>query len=274
MKWQPHPASIFYSLLILFASVGFVGCLDTLTPDSLGTSGAGDPVAPGPGDGDGDDNDQPPPPQPPPPPVDPDGDIAVGGYVFQEGFWRGWRADSRRNYTEVNGHGAMGTNASAIRYIGADQDGAGRYSFRVKFNHADQMNLFGGRHLAGVASNSLAFRPYDDDGRRYPWDTTRIDLDRPSDGRIRGHLYSWIGDELYEEVYWFRVPFALGEWGNVDLQWRQTGDRLVITVNGDSHTFNLLPGAPMLGSYLYLGNMDNITGVIEFDDFYFSNRDP
>jgi len=261
MKWQPHPASIFYSLLILFASVGFVGCLDTLTPDSLGTSGAGDPVAPGPGDGDGDDNDQ-----PPPPPVDPDGDIAVGGYVFQEGFWRGWRADSRRNYTEVNGHGAMGTNASAIRYIGADQDGAGRYSFRVKFNHADQMNLFGGRHLAGVASNSLAFRPRDEDGRRYPWDTTRIDLDRPSDGRIRGHLYSWIGDELYEEIHWFSVPFRLGEWGNVDLQWRQTGDRLMITVNGASHTFNLLPGSPNLGTYLYLGNMDNITGVIEFDN--------
>jgi hypothetical protein len=265
MKWQLHPASVVYSFLILLASLGFAGCLDTLTPGSLETAG-GDPIGPGPGDDDDDDdviND------PEPPPVDPDGDIAVGGYVYQEGFWRGWRADSQRNYTEVDGHGAMGTNASAIRYIGADEDGAGSFSFKVFFNHADQMNLFGGRHLAGVASNSLAFRPRDADGRRYPWDTTRIDLDRPSDGRIRGHLYSWIGDELYEETYWYSVPFELGQWAQVNLQWRQTGDRLEITVNGDSHTFNLLPRAPKLGTYLYFGNMDNITGVIEFDDIVY-----
>jgi hypothetical protein len=190
--------------------------------------------------------------------------------VFTDGFWDGWRADSRRNYIEIGNHGGMIRNAQAVRYIGSDGNARGRYGFRVKFTHPDQMNRAGGMHLGGVSSNSLAFRPYGENGQRYPWETTRIDLDRPSDGRIRAHLYNVMGDELYEEVHWFSVPLALNQWGQIDLEWQRSGNELEITLNGQEWTFNLRPGSPNLGTYLYLGNMDSITGAIEFDDIYFA----
>jgi hypothetical protein len=208
---------------------------------------------------------------PPPPPPPPEGDYARGGYRFTDGFWSGWRVDSARNFIEIGGHGGMVRNASGIRYIGVDEDGSGSYGFRVRFTEPDQLNRAGGKHLAGIASNPLAFRPRDPYGRRYPVETTRIDLGRPSDGRIRAHLYNVTSDEtLHEEIHWFSVPFALDVWADVDLRWQQVGRELTLTLNGQSHTFRLLADSPNLGSYLYLGNMDDITGAIEFDNFHYS----
>jgi hypothetical protein len=56
----------------------------------------------------------------------------------------------------------------------------------------------------------------------------------------------------------------------VDLEWRQIGTALTVTLNDQSHTFRLLPGSPNLGSYLYLGNMDDISGAIEFDHIQYT----
>ena len=52
------------------------------------------------------------------------------------------------------------------------------------------------------------------------------------------------------------------------------GNRLTVTVNGDSHTFTLLPGSEPLGYYLGFGNMDPITGEIDFDDIRLGEGGP
>lgn len=203
--------------------------------------------------------------------LDPPGsrnDLGITDYVFTRGFWDNWRVDSQRNYTEVDGHGGMRRNAQGTLDIGEDRDGQGRFGFRVKFTEPDQINRAGGKHLGGVSSNELAFRPKVN-GRRDPWETTRIDLDRPSNGRIRAHLYNMMDDGLYEQVHWFSAPLELDRWANVDMEWRQVGTRLTVTLNDQTHVFNLRPGSPPLGRYLYFGNMDSITGAIEFDDIYF-----
>ena len=63
-------------------------------------------------------------------------------------------------------------------------------------------------------------------------------------------------------------------WADVEIGWEMRGNRLTVTVNGDSHTFTLLPGSEGPGYYLGLGNMDPITDEIDFDDIDMVPGDP
>ena len=206
------------------------------------------------------------------PPVPP-GDYATGPLV-ESGFWRGWRVDSRRNFTDHGTYGSMSRNAAGVRWFGPDEDRAGSVSFMVRFTDPSQLNRAGGKHLGGVASNPLAKRPRDENGQRYPKETTRIDLGRPADERVRVHLYNVVDGPLREKTGWVDVPFApLGTWTGVTIRWRQRGDvlELFVNENGEEPTFKwpLLPGSPPLGAYAYVGNMDDIEGRIEFNSFRF-----
>ena len=55
----------------------------------------------------------------------------------------------------------------------------------------------------------------------------------------------------------------------MEIDWRQENDRLTITVNGASHTFDLLAGSPNLGNYVAFGNIYEIDGEIEVDAIHF-----
>jgi hypothetical protein len=158
----------------------------------------------------------------------------------------------------------MGSNAQGERFLGADDDGEGRVRFRVLLTHSSQINLAGGKHLGGISSRAV--------GRLGPdaaQDATRIDLDRPSSGKIRAHLYNYDNGVLFEEVWWANISgLELGRWATIEMKWERVGDQLKTTVNGQEHYFNLRPGSPNPGRYFYLGNMDSISGVIEFDALF------
>lgn len=199
----------------------------------------------------------------------PPGDYATGPLV-ESGFWKGWHVDSRRNFTDHGSYGGMGSNADAVRWFGPDEDRAGSVSFMVRFTDPSQLNRAGGKHLGGVSSNPLSKRPRDENGHRYPRETTRIDLDRPADERVRVHLYNVVDGPLREKTGWADVPFApVGTWTGVTIRWSQRGDVLELFVNGKRFEWQLLPGSPPLGAYAYVGNMDDIQGRIEFNGFRF-----
>jgi hypothetical protein len=162
----------------------------------------------------------------------------------------------------------MKSNTQGVRYLGPDDDGEGRIRFKVLLTHSSQINLAGGKHLGGISSNALALdsTPHEETGRG----ATRIDLDRPSTGKIRAHLYNNKDGTLFEEVWWPNISgLAVGTWTTIEMRWQRVGDQLKATVNGQEHFFNLQPGSPNPGRYMYFGNMDSITGSIEFDSLFF-----
>jgi hypothetical protein len=212
------------------------------------------------------------PPDPPPPDPPQQGDHAVGGYVFTEGFWRGWRVDEERNFRSSGGIGYMGSNASGLLYV-ADGLSAGRFKVDVQLTNPIQFGA-GGRHLFGIASNALAKRPRNSLGQRYPKETTRIDFDRPGQsggGTIRVHLYNVDGaGRLEEEVRTIEHPnLVIGQTAEFEVDFTQQNNRLRLNIFAGTERYviewPLIANSPGMGRYLYVGNMDNIHGTeVEF----------
>ena len=120
--------------------------------------------------------------------------------------------------------------------------------------------------MIGITSRPLSYTPrvY---GRDY---FTRVDFDNPRPGRIRAVVFNIVNNVRINggrwPIHYFDVPLASEQWANVDIQWRMVANRLTMTVNGVAHTFTLLEGSEPLGVYLGLGNMDSMTGEVDFDD--------
>jgi len=230
------------------------------------------PPPPPPGDG----GDTPPPPPADDggssPPPDPATDIATGGYVIDQGFWSGWRVRTHSSsctgapcirFHDRDGHGSFQAASQAVRHIGGDDDGQGSVRFDMLFEPGQLGTGVGGKHLFNISSRPLGFTPRDiglDD-----W--TRVDFNQPDEGRIRATIFNLVDGEALGGGFWpshtFDVPFAVGQWAPVDIQWNQEGDRLTITVGGSSHTFDLLEGSENLGNYIAFGNIYDIDGEIQ-----------
>ena len=153
-----------------------------------------------------------------------------------------------------------------MRYIGQDEDGHGTVDFKVRF-HDGQLDLgTGGHHFFNVTSRPLAFTPPE-----YGLSTwTRIDFDDPGTGRLRVVIFNNVNGAQLNNGFWpnhvFPIPFDEDVWVDVHIEWRQVNDRLTVTLNGNSHTFDLLPGSENVGNYIAFGNIYEIQGEIEVDE--------
>jgi hypothetical protein len=201
-------------------------------------------------------------------------DYARGGTRITSGFWSGWMVRNHSGairFYDRTTHGAMRDHTQGVIWMGTGKERSGQVTMRVRF-HGDQLTTTGsGRHLLSITSRPLCFTP-----REYgltSW--TRVDLDRPAPGRIRAVVFNIVNDVRLNGGRWptktFSVPFAAEQWANLNVDWQMDGNRLTLKVNGVANTFTLLQGSEPPGIYLGLGNMDSMTGAIDFDDVRITN---
>lgn len=192
--------------------------------------------------------------------------------MIPDGFWRYWRARTHSSncvgdpcirFHDRDGHGAFQAASQAIRYIGPDDDGRGGTSWSILFHEGQLGTGAGGKHLFNLTSIPLSFTPPEIGLDNW----TRVDFNQPNVGNIRATVFNNVNGEPLNGGVWpshiFSVPFQVGQWADVDIEWEQVDDRLTVRVNGASHTFTLLPGSPIIGNYIAFGNIYNIEGDIE-----------
>ncbi len=158
-----------------------------------------------------------------------------------------------------------------MRFI--DNDGAdGSVSFRIRFHEGQLFPGGQGRHLFNITSLPLAFTPPEIGLDNW----TRVDFERPNVGQVRAVIFNKVDGEPINGGYWpnhtYDVPFAVDSWGAVEISWHQANDRLTLTVNGASRTFDLLPGSPPVGRYIAFGNVYGVTGEMDVDDISWSTQ--
>jgi len=156
----------------------------------------------------------------------------------------------------------------ALRYLGIDEDGRGEFGFRILFDEGQLNTGAGGKHLFNLTSHPLSFTPHEIGLGNW----TRVDFNQPGEGTIRATVFNYVNDVPLNGTYWpshtFSVPFHVGQWGEVEVSWEQVDDRLTITINGASHTFDILPNSPLIGNYISFGNIYDIDGEIEVDQVW------
>jgi hypothetical protein len=202
-------------------------------------------------------------------------DYARGGYRFTSGFWSGWMVRTHSDncvgspcvrFIDRGGYGAMRDHTQGVRYLGTSYASSGQVDLKVRFHGSQLTSTGAGRHLLSITSRPLIFTPRD--VGLATW--TRVDLDRPSPGRVRAVIFNTVNGVRINDGRWptrtFDVPFATDRWAALTIGWQMSGNRLTLRVNGQSATFTLLPGSEAPGVYLGLGNMDPISGEIDFDD--------
>jgi hypothetical protein len=214
----------------------------------------------------------------------PSGDYAEGGYVIPNGFWEGWRVRTHSHdgcgqpmclrFFDHGSYGSMTDHTQGVYYLGDEPSYEGQVSMQVRFNQGTLGVQGSGRHLFSVTSRPLIFTPRSvglDD-----W--TRVDFDRPEEGRVRAVVFNIVDGVMIEgghwPTHWFDVPFEVGRWAEFEVGWEMDGSRLTVRVNGDSHTFDLLPRSEAPGYYIGLGNMDPIQGEIDFRNIRVTAGDP
>lgn len=212
------------------------------------------------------------------PPADvlpPPYDYARGGYRIAGGFWNGWQVRTHRDncvgspclrFTDHGTYGSMRDHTQGVYYLGPQRASEGQVDMKVRF-HGSQLGSTGaGRHLLGITSRPLCFTPREVGLENW----TRVDFDRPESGRMRAVVFNKVNGVAINgtawPTHWFNVPFATDRWAALSIAWRMSGDRLTMTVNGQTYTFTLLYGSEPPGYYLGFGNMDPISGEIDFDD--------
>ncbi len=210
-------------------------------------------------------------------------DYASGGYRVSGGFWDGWMVRRHSDncgsspcvrFYDRDGYGAMRDHTRGVIWMGPGVETEGSASMRVRF-HGSQLNSTDhSRQLASITSRPLGFTPSE-----YGLENlTKITFDDPRPGSVRLMLINIVDGVRINDGRWpnrrVDVPFASEEWADLAVSWRMEGARLAVTVNGQSETFDLLRGSEAPGVYLSLGNMDPISGVIDFDDIRVDGENP
>jgi hypothetical protein len=184
------------------------------------------------------------------------------GGVPLDGYWEGWcgRHGMGSKFESHESYGTMANNTTAATKM--DLGTEGWFECEVYYDSEIHPGDGGGQHLIGVFSQSAKragpFDPDLDFDELSGW--LRLDFAVRED-ELLGVIYQDSGDLATRTFRTGDYPFkAWRSWAKLRVEWRQSDDRIELTVNGDRSEHPIAGGLNPIGNILLVGNMDTNRG--------------